>query len=75
MQAVREQHHERGADVRVVEEREEVEDGQEGHVEGREGGLGGVEVVLAAVDLQYRSKVNREKWCFSFTFLLALVLA
>ena len=51
MQAVREQHHERGADVRVVEEREEVEHGQEGHVEGREGGLCGVVVMLAAVDL------------------------
>ena len=56
VQAVRQQHHERGADVRVVEEGEEVEHGQEGHVERREGGLGGVVVVLAAVDLGPRFK-------------------
>ena len=58
MQAIREQHHERGADVRVVEEREEAEYGQEGHVECREGGLGGVVVVLAAVDLGCYSRVS-----------------
>ena len=51
VQAVGEQHHEGGADVGVVEEGEEVEDGQEGHVEGGEGRLGWVVVVLAAVDL------------------------
>ena len=60
MQAVCEEHHEGGPDVGVVEEGEEVEYGQEGHVEGREGGFGGVVVVLPAVDLGGHSGVSWE---------------
>ena len=61
VQAVHEQHHGRGADVGVVEEREEVEDGQERRVERGERGLGGVVVVLAAVDLRHEEIQHDER--------------